>query len=308
MHKRTDIRDSVTKAIISMLEEAHRTGGTFPWCRPGVAHSKPANVISKQRYRGINHITLWAAGQAKNYRSGVWATYKQWQDIGAQVRKGESSSPIVVYKPLEVASDTPRQGATAPDTADGDTKIVRMVKGYHVFNADQVDGYALPDMPTVDLTARLAHVEAFVAHTGIAVAHGGARAYYRPSDDIVTMPDRVLFRDTETSTATEGYYGVLLHEIGHATGHDNRLSRDLSGRFGSQSYAMEECVAEWIAAMASAELGITPQPRADHAHYIKNWLTVLKNDNGAALAAAAQANKALDFLWSLQPDASQRAA
>jgi antirestriction protein ArdC len=298
---RSDIRETVTRIIITMLEQATTTGASFPWCRPGVAHSRPTNVLSRQRYRGINHMALWATAHARDYRSGVWATYKQWQSIGAQVRRGETSTPIIVYKPLAIAEaatepDTPRQDATGDDTAQ---RVARLIKGYHVFNADQVDGYTLPDLPTNDLTTSLDHVDRFVARLGLSIHCAGARALYRPADDSITMPDRTLFRDTETSTATEGYYAVLLHEIAHATGHDTRLARDLSGRFGTHSYALEELVAEWVSAMACAELGITAQPRVDHAHYIATWLRVLKADSGGALAAAAKASQAIDYIWAL---------
>lgn len=95
-------------------------------------------------------------------------------------------------------------------------------------------------------------------------------------------------------------YCAVLHELGHATGAKSRLDRDLTGRFGSASYAMEELVAEWISAMACAELGITAQPRPDHAGYIASWLTVLRQDSGVALAAAAKASQAVDYLWSRQ--------
>ena len=148
---RSDIHQTVTDAIIRMLDTAERSGASFPWCRPGVAHSRPTNALSKQRYRGINTICLWATADAANYRSGIFATYKQWQQIGAQVRKGEKSAPIVFYKPLEVTDDA----SDASDEEEPGTKTIRMAKGYHVFNADQVDGYTLPDLPTVDLTTRL---------------------------------------------------------------------------------------------------------------------------------------------------------
>jgi antirestriction protein ArdC len=206
---RTDVHQAVTTAIINMLETAQASGASFPWCRPGIVHSRPTNALSNQRYRGINVITLWAMADAIGYRSGVWATFKQWSEIGAQVRKGEKGSPIVFYKPLEIADEA------GDSEAEPGTKTIRMAKGYWVFNADQVTGFTLSDLPTVDITERLATADTFVGKLGLDIRHGGASAFYRPADDCIHMPDRALFRDTETSTATEGYYGVLLHEIGH---------------------------------------------------------------------------------------------
>jgi antirestriction protein ArdC len=301
---RADIHQTVTDAIIKMLETAQATGATFPWCRPGIAHSRPTNALSTQRYRGINVLTLWATADAANYRSGIFATYRQWQELGAQVRKGERAAPIVFYKPLEITDDK----TDSNDSGDATTKTIRMAKGYWVFNADQVDGFTLPELPTIDLTTRLEHVEQVVARLGIDIRHGGASAYYRPGDDTVQMPERTLFQDTPTSTATEGFYAVLMHEIGHACGAKHRLNRDLSGRFGTVSYAVEELVAEWFSAMMCAELSITAQPREDHAHYISNWLSVLKSDKGAAMSAAAQASRAAEYLMSLTTPAATEVA
>ena len=115
------------------------------------------------------------------------------------------------------------------------------------------------------------------------------------------MPDRERFTGTATIGATESYYATLLHELTHWTGHPKRLARDLSGRFGQEGYAMEELVAELGAAFLCCDLGITNQPRPDHAAYIANWLTVLKRDTRAVFTAARQANEARGFLQGLQP-------
>ena len=295
---RADVHQAVTNAIIKMLETAQACGASFPWCRPGVAHSRPTNALTKQRYRGINVFTLWATADGANYRSGIWSTFKQWKELGASVRKGERGTPIVFCKPLEVDDDD-----HAHETGEPTTKTIRMAKGYWGFNADQVDGFELPAMPTVDLTTRIETAETFIANLKLDIRHSGARAFYRPADDFIQMPDRVLFQSTETSTATEGFYGVLLHEIGHASGSAKRLNRDLTGRFGSESYAMEEIIAEWISGLMCAELGITAQPRPDHAHYIANWLSILKGDKSAAMAAAAKASEAAHYLVALASSA-----
>lgn len=298
---RADVHQTVTNAIIKMLETADAAGGSFPWCRPGVALSRPINALTNKPYRGINVLTLWACADAVNYRSGIWATFAQWKQLGASVKKGEKASPIVFYKQLEV--DNPDAEASPSNSTEdaAPTKLIRMARGYHGFNADQVDGYVLPELPTIDLTQRLTHVECFIAHCGVPVAEGGVNAFYRPADDRIQMPDRALFRDTATSSATEGFYGVLLHELGHASGSARRLNRDLCGRFGSESYAVEELVAELTSAMLCGDLAITPQPRVDHARYIANWLKVLKSDKTAIFAAAAKANQAAEYLHGLQP-------
>lgn len=297
---RTDVHQAVTDRIIAMLETAQASGGELPWCRPGIAHSRPTNVLSKKPYAGINILTLWATAATANYRTGLWATYKQWLELGAQVRKGESATPIIFYKPIEVADDGDAGDATGAHSGGEGNRTIRMIKGYWGFNADQVDGHALPAEPTTSLVKRIAHAEAFFANIGVTIRHGGAQAYYRPSEDAIQMPEAKLFRNTASSSATEGYYAVLGHEAGHATGARHRLDRDLSGRFGSASYAMEELVAELTAANLCADLRITAQPRADHSHYIANWLQVLKGDKTAVFTAAAAAHKAAEYLHACQ--------
>jgi antirestriction protein ArdC len=294
---RADLHQTITDKIVTMLEDPATSGASFPWCRPGVTLSRPTNALTGKRYNGINILSLWCDGHTHNFRSGIWATYKQWQELGAQVRQGEKSSPIVFYKSLEV-EDPQAKSEPGDDPA---TRVIRMAKGYSGFNADQVDGYTLPDLPIRDLTERLAHVEQFVEHCAVPVAYGGASAYYRPSDDRIQMPERVLFETSPTSTATEGLYGVLLHELGHASGAKHRLDRQLSTKFGDQQYAVEELVAELCSAMLCGDLAITPQPRPDHARYIASWLKVLKSDKTAIFAAAAKASQAAQYWHDQQP-------
>ncbi len=299
---RSDLHHTITNKIVAMLEEAQSSGASFPWCRPGVTLSRPTNALTKKRYNGINILTLWCEGHERNFKSGLFATYKQWQELDAQVRKGEKSSPIVFYKTYEVESNEPKS------EEDDATRTIRMARGYHVFNADQVDNFTLPEMPTVDLTTRLGHVEQFVSNCKVPVMYGGASAYYRPSEDLIQMPDRVLFENSPTTTATEGLYGVLLHELGHASGSSKRLNRDSSQKFGDEKWAIEELVAELCSAMLCGDLVITPQPRMDHAHYIMSWLKVLKGDKTAIFTAAAKASQAAEFWHALQPDMASSAS
>ena len=280
----------------------HSTSFFLPWHRMYILNFERIVAMHVQSLGGPNDWALpyW------NYNALIPATL----ELPPAFR--DPALPGGAPNPLFVALRDPNANAglsvlSARDvnlrtclTAAG-TKTIRLAKGYWVFNADQVENFDLPAMPTIDLTTRIEAADRFVANLALDIRHGGARAFYRPSEDFIQMPERVLFENTPTSTATEGYYGVLLHEIGHACGARNRLDRDLSGRFGSASHAMEEMCAEWIAALMCADLGITAQPRPDHAHYIKNWLTTLKGDKSAAMAAAAKASQAAEYLWSLQP-------
>ncbi len=163
-----------------------------------------------------------------------------------------------------------------------------------MFNAAQVEGASLPDdtaIPALPGTARVAEAERFFAAIpGLGVRHGGTRAFYSPATDHVQLPPFADFRDGP------GYYGTLAHEVTHATGHRSRLARDLSGRFGSRAYAVEELVAELGAAFACARLGLWTEPRADHAQYVAHWLDAMRADRRAVFAAASQAQRAADWL------------
>jgi antirestriction protein ArdC len=144
----------------------------------------------------------------------------------------------------------------------------------------------------------IASAEAFIAATGATIRHGADSAYYSPKLDIIQLPMPEAFRDTESYTATKA------HELTHWTAHRTRLNREFGGqRFGDTGYAREELVAELGSAFLCADLGITPEPREDHAAYLAHWIAVLKADKRVIFAASAHAQKAVDFLHGLQPDA-----
>lgn len=299
MSQRIDVHEQITNRIIAAIEKG---AGEFklPWHRPAGSITRPTNIESKKAYRGINVVTLWVEAQIKGYAVPVWGTYKQFQEAGCQVRKGEKSSLVVFYKEIEFERD-----AAEVPADDERTNSAWLARGYHVFNAEQVDGYQLPEAPPVAQIDRNERVEAFVRNTGIEVRWGGQSAFYRPSDDYIQMPDVGLFTGTDTSSATEAMYATLLHESVHATGHKSRLDRNFAGRFGTQERSAEELVAELGSAFLCADLAVTPQLRDDHAHYIGHWLEIMKGDKKAIFTAAAAANRAAEFLHEMQPKAGE---
>lgn len=291
---RSDVYEAITDQVIAAIE-AGAGQWQMPWHRSGV--SRPLNAHTKKPYRGVNVVALWAAAEACHYGSGFWGTYKQWLELQAQVRKGERASLIVFWKEFEGEVENKETGERKP-------KKTLFARASWVFNADQVDGWTPPAAPERNLVQVLDQAEAFTVATGADVRHGGERAFYRRSADCLQMPDRERFTGSETSTPTETYYATLLHELTHWTGHERRLDRDLSGRFGKEAYAVEELVAELGAAFLCADLSITNTPRPDHAAYIAHWLEVLRQDKRAIFTAARKAAQASDFLSSLQPKTS----
>ena len=289
--ERFDIHQHVTNKIMSAIE---RGAGEFrlPWHRSTGNIMRPANIASKKPYRGVNVLTLWATADEKGYRSGIWGTYKQWAEAGAQVRKGEKSAYIVFYKEITLAS-------ADGDRDETDTRL--FARATPVFAAEQVDGWTIPsiDAPATIITP-IKQAEAFVAATGASITHGGSRAFYSPSTDSIHLPPCETFIGSPTSSPAEAYYSTLLHELTHYTSHESRCNRQLGERFGDDAYAMEELVAELGAAFLCADLRITDEPRADHAQYLDHWLKVMKADKKAIFTAASKASEAAAFLTALQ--------
>jgi antirestriction protein ArdC len=141
---------------------------------------------------------------------------------------------------------------------------------------------------------RDATAEAFLKATGAGIRHGGNKAFYVPSQDFIQMPQIEAFKDTAA------YYGTAFHEISHWAGHESRLHRDLTGRFGSAAYSLEEIISELAASFTCADLGLEPVLRDDHANYIGTWIKVLKDKPRAIVTAASEAQRAVDYVKGLQ--------
>ena len=288
---RTDVYERVTARIVADLEQGVRT-----WLKPWSVEHTAGKISRPLRhngtpYRGINVLLLWGEAMARGYVAPLWMTYKQAQELNAQVRKGERGA-LVVY------ADTIRK-TEQDDKGENVEREIPFMKGYTVFNVEQIDGlpehyYAKPVAP-LPVAERIAEAERFIGHTGAAIQHGGNQAYYAPAYDRIQLPPFEAFWDRES------YYATALHELTHWTRHKSRLERDFGRqRFGDEGYAREELVAELGAAFLCADLGITPEPRDDHAAYLGHWLAVLKSDKRAIFQAAAHAQRAADYLHGLQ--------
>ena len=258
-----DVYARITAEIVAAIE-AGADDYSMPWHHDGAATARPINVASGKRYRGVNVLALWVAAHSPGYPTGLWGTYRQWRELGAQVRKGERSTTVVFWKQIGSAYSEDKQD----DAVDERPRF--LARGYPVFNQAQVDGYVAEPARQLPEAERIACAEAFYANLGIATLHGGDEAFYRPSTDTVHMPPFGTFKEGAA------YYSVLYHEGVHATAAPHRLDRDLSSRFGSEAYAMEEVVADSGSCMLLADLGIAARPRPDHAAYIASWLKVLR--------------------------------
>jgi len=278
------IYETVTSAIITGLES-----GVAPWVKPwNAANAADRNAVSGNAYKGVNRLILAAAFKPNAH----WATFKQWQGLGASVRKGEKATHIVFYSPVT-------KPAKGEDGEEGAT--YRMLKTFCVFNASQVDGY-MPPAPVVDDEKPFdtsAACESTLIKSGAMISHGGDVALYSPTADRIQLPNKGAF------ISAADYYATAFHELTHWTGHKSRLDRT-GGKYGSAAHAYEELVAEMGAAFLCQDHGI--DGKLQHVAYIKSWLSALKDDSRLVFKAAAAAQKSADLINGLNATACAVAA
>ena len=286
---KADAFQVITDRIVGLLEQ-----GTIPWQKPWRGGEMvPRNLISRREYRGVNVFLL----HAMMYESPFWLTFNQAKELGGHVKKGERACPVVFWKWLEVDALGEPTGR----------KTVPFLRYYSVFNVAQCDDIPPDKIPALNGNKRehspIEEAERIVAKmpTRPEIRHGGGRACYSPSSDRVDMPQPATFR------SGQDYYSVLFHELTHSTGHESRLNRKgvsaSDGEwsaFGSTPYAREELVAEMGAAFLSGQAGIVERTLDNSAAYIQSWLQRLKDDTRLVVQAAAQAQKAADFILGRQ--------
>jgi len=284
-----NVYEIVTEQIVKMLEV-----GTVPWRKPwaSLEAATPRNAVSRKPYRGINVFML----NATKFTSPYWLTYRQADELGGHVREGEKSTMVIFWKVDRKRDPDARDGEVS--SADRDRFILRY---YRVFNVEQCELPAeflakLPKPAERELNSveAIADCERIVANMPKRPAMStGKAAYYMPRHDEVTLPERGTF------TGAPEYYSTAFHELTHSTGHESRLNRDgVMGvhRFGDLDYSKEELVAEMGSAFLCAEGGISPAVIENQAAYIASWLRKFRDDKKMIVLAAAQAQKAADFI------------
>ncbi|WP_455918384.1 ArdC family protein [Ensifer canadensis] len=300
MQTKRDTYQVITDTILQALENCGPC--ERPWVSP--SPTMPVNAMSGHEYRGTNVVMLWVAAKEAGYAQNQWATFKQWSERGASVRKGEKGTPVIWFKMLE------RGGNDVGDAGadDDNDRRIPCARLSWVFNVAQVNGYQpeKAQTPEDNHVSPIDKADALITASGAKIRHEGALAFYRPSTDEIVLPPQHLFTGTSTSSATEAYYGVALHELTHWSA--PRLKRDFGKRFGDDAYAAEELVAELGAAFLCARLGVSAEPRADHAKYLHNWIKILKGDRKAFITAASKASEASDYLLTLNSPERQEAA
>ena len=304
-----DLRAELTEKLIADL-----AAGTAPWQKPWSPSTDmlPRNGITGNHYHGGNALNLMHAADKLGYNDPRWMTYKQAVAVGASVQKGSKSVSIEYWQFSEKVPAVLRDAKGRPIEGPNGKPIPKIIDGkqpmeevkldrprvYHaaVFNASQIDGLKPIDVGDQKWDPA-ATGEAILAASGATIKHDQSdRAFYRPSADEIHLPPKSAFPDAAR------YYGTALHELGHWTGHAERLNREgVTGghAFGTPEYAKEELRAELASYFLSARTGIPHDP-GQHTAYVGSWIKALEGDKNEIFRAASDAEKMVDFVLDLQ--------
>jgi antirestriction protein ArdC len=288
--KAQDLFETITNQLIADIE-----AGAGDWQMPWrtLADAGTPESVEGRRYRGMNSLWLALVAANRSWSCGVWATYRGWQRNGAQVRRGEKATAVVLWKEVQAKNRPDDRDDTDDDTGHGRRMFARV---YHVFAAEQVDGAddllagGAGQLADRDTPERIAAADAYFTGFDVTVVEGGNQACYQPGSDTIRLPAIDQF-DHAT-----GYYATRAHETVHATGHPTRLARSFGRRFGDRAYAAEELVAELGAAMWCAQAGVSSTTRHDHAAYLAHWLGILRDDPRSLVTVASKAQAAVDYI------------
>jgi len=287
MPSQKEIREQITSRIVAAIES-----GVMPWRRPwrlSKNSGRPANVVSKAAYRGVNPILLYIASIRHGFNSKWWATYQQWAAMGCQVKKrpddvepGQWGTGIVFFKPVK---------RTVVDEETGEEQEERfgVLRTYTVFNADQVSGaerFQVIEEPGEGLSdPDYDPAEKLIAATGADIRHGGERAFYSLDGDYIQLPHRERF------SSLGPYYETTLHELAHWSEPRQHYDREQLG------YAMCELIAEIASCFTASEIGVPHgEGLENHASYVKSWLDQMRGDASYIFRASRMASATTDFL------------
>lgn len=304
--KLTPQRKQLVDQVLANLEK-----GNLFWTQGWVTAGAPESAVTGKKYRGINNLYLSLVAMAENYGDNRWATFRQMEEKGWTFKKDEEGHTLGKGKSVSVEyyemrdKETKRRfdrsvldGMTFDEQREYmDKNVYWLRKFYRVFNCSLMDGVPAKEMPMIDVNDRIEKAEAILDYWNAnesKIVYGGSQAFYRPSTDEVHLPEREKFKSTQS------FYDTAFHEIGHSTGHESRLNRDLSGGFGSQGYAMEELLAEIASIFMAQDLGIEPSEDRlqNNAAYIQSWKDEIKENPNALLTAIADADKIARYVSS----------
>lgn len=302
--KLTPQRKQLVDKVMDNLEK-----GNLFWTQGWVSSGAPESAITGKKYRGINNLFLSLIAMSENYGDNRWATFKQMEEKGWTFKKDEEGNSLAKGKGASIEyyemrdKETKRRfdrsvldGMTANEQQEYmDKNVYWLRKFYRVFNCSLMDGVPVKEKPQIDVNDRNDRAEAILDYwdkNEAKIVYGGSRAFYRTDTDEVHLPERADFKSMQE------FYSTALHEIGHSTGHESRLNRDLSGRFGSEDYAMEELRAEIASIFMEQDLEIEPSEGRlqNNAAYIQSWKEEIKENPNALFTAITDADKIAKYV------------
>jgi antirestriction protein ArdC len=293
MASQQEIRDRITARIIAALK-----AGTPPWRKPWSDRNNtgsPANVVSHRPYSGVNPLLLDLAAQERGWTSRWWGTWNQWKSLGLRVQARPDDVPPGQWG-IKVVFCKPVSKRTTNEQGEEDEEQFFLLREYVVFNAEQVEGDRIEEYRVCPGTRSTIidfdPAEEVIEATGASIRYGGNRAVYRPAEDFIQLPPKQSF------VSCHEFYATAFHELAHWTGHPSRLNRLVkNARFGNESYAFEELVAEIGGCFLCSQVGI---PQSDDLNnqtaYLGHWLKVLQQDHRAIFRASSQASAAADYI------------
>ena len=286
-------RKEITEKVIEALKQ-----GTAPWQKPWQTDETPRNAATGRLYNGVNSLILSLIGWEMGENDPRWATFEQTKAKGWRIKKGSKGTKVILWKNLAKPVHDEYGKPVLNDDGTPKMRNIPFARFFTVFHASQIEQIPAYKPEAVSSIEANEKAERILADSGADIRHGGSRAFYSPKEDYIQVPVRENFMDTA------GYYATVLHELGHWTGGSSRLNRNLTGRKGTTLYAREELVAEMCAMFVSAETGIpqTEEHFENHAAYIESWINLLTSDSDALFKAAADANRAAEYILKAERD------
>ena len=303
-----DKRNKLVEQVIKDIE----SGKPFFWdCQH--YGKRPRNLLKAVKgedvyYKGINSMQLTLSSKQNGFTDSRWATFKQAQMVGGKIKKGAKGTHIEYWQyTIDEMKINPQTGKKEPvyitDPKTGQKKKSQIplehpiVKSYVVFNGDQIEGIPKEEQTVTIKQEDINYImENMLKRSEAKIYYDQSNSnFYRPSEDTIHVMPREKFK------TLDAFYATCSHEIAHSTGAEHRLNRstmkNLTG-FGSTEYAKEELRAEMTSMFIQQKYNIRfgQEHYENHAAYLKSWANVLRNDPNELYRAAADAEKAMNYI------------
>ncbi len=304
------------KALVDMVLQ-NLENGTGIWQQGWIGLGVPVSASTGKRYHGINNLTLSLIAIAKGYTDTRWATFHQMEERGWHFKQDENGKnlgknagvPIEFYELRDKETKKPfdksvLDGMTKEEQQEYiDENVYPLRKYYRVFNGDVIEGIPAQEKREIKPRERVERADdllQFWSDYEAKIEYGGDKACYIKSMDIIKAPTPESFKNLHE------FYGTVLHEIGHSTGHEGRLNRAKTDGFGSKSYALEELRAELSAMFLEQdmEIAVSEKHIENNSRYIKSWYELIKDDPNTLIAAIADADKISRFVMAKEDEYS----